>query len=300
MQDFHSLRTFVYVAREGSVTRAAEKLHLTQPAVSLKLKHLQQALGLTLFVRRPQGLTLTPEGQALLPAAEKALDACHVFEQTACSMHETLRGHLRIGTIIDPEFIRLGAFLQRLVERAPHIQTELHHGMSGSVLERVVHDELDVGFYLASPQASLGTSGVEKLELATFDYRILAPPGWSSRLAGADWHDLAALPWVVTPPASVHHRLLREALEPLGLEPNSVALVDQEACMLDLVRAGVGLSLVRDTLAMVERQERGLTIVDDIRLACAVHFVWREVRRDEPTIAVALKALREAWRLPLG
>lgn len=298
MQDFHSLRAFVYVAREGSVTRAANKLHLTQPAVSLKLKHFQQALGLTLFIRHPHGLVLTPEGQALLPAAEKALSACQAFAQTARNMNETLRGSLRIGTIIDPEFIRLGAFLQQLVERAPQIRTELHHGISGVVLERVLKDELDVGFYLSSPRTGLdASSGIAGLELTRFDYRVLAPAGWSSRLEGADWHDLASLPWVTTPAASVHHRLLREALEPLNMAPNSVALVDQESCMVDLVRAGVGLSLVRDTLAMVERQERGLTIVDDIRLTCVAYFVWRNSRRDEPIIAMALEALRESWRL---
>ena len=68
-QPLQTLRAFVTVAREGSVSRAAERLHLSQPAVSLKLKQLQQDLGLTLFERRPQGLALTADGQALLPSA---------------------------------------------------------------------------------------------------------------------------------------------------------------------------------------------------------------------------------------
>ena len=145
------------MAREGAVSRAQIRLPLTRPAVSLKLKQLQDELGLKLFLRKPQGLVLTPDGQALLPPAEKALAAVAAFEQRARAMHSTLRGRLRIGTIVDPEFIRLGAFLRRLVERAPQLETELRQGMSGSVLEQVRDGRLDVGFFLAPPGVGPGS-----------------------------------------------------------------------------------------------------------------------------------------------
>lgn len=298
MQDFQALRAFVMVAHEGSVSRAATRLHLTQPAVSLKLKQLQAALSLTLFQRRPQGLTLTPDGHALLPAAETTLAAMAAFHQRAQALHHTLHGRLKIGTIVDPEFIRLGAFLHRLVERAPQLETELHHGMSGSVLERVRRGELDVGFFLAAPGEGTGEPDIVHRELTHFHYHVIAPAGWASRLASADWSRLAALPWIVTPADSVHHRLLQSVLAPLGLTPNGVAQVDQEVCMLDLVRAGVGLSLSRDALAMAERQERGLCVADGIRLPCALSFIWRRDRREEPIIATALEILSRVWSMP--
>lgn len=297
MQDVHILRAFVAVAREGSVSRAAERLHLTQPAVSLKLKQLQQTLELTLFRRHPQGLALTPDGQTLLPIAEKALAAMSAFHESALALHSTLRGRLRIGTIVDPEFIRLGSFLQRLVERAPQIETKLSHGMSGNVLTRLRNGELDVGFYLAAPGSGppAGTPAVAWRELTHFHYHVVAPPGWSDRLQRTGWEDLAALPWIVTPPDSVHGRLLSGVLEPLGITPNGVAQVDQEACMLDLVRAGIGLSLARDALAMAERQERGLVIAEGARLPCALSFIWREDRAAEPVISAALETLDSVW-----
>ncbi|MGR2739704.1 LysR family transcriptional regulator [Billgrantia sp. Q4P2] len=297
MHDLPALRAFVTVAREGSVSRAAERLHLTQPAVSLKLKHFQEELGLTLFHRRPQGLALTPDGHALLPAAERALAAMAAFEQSARALHSTLRGRLRIGTIVDPEFIRLGAFLHRLVERAPMLETELQHGMSGSVLEWIRRGELDVGFFLAPPGEGPGpeAAGIVHRELTHFHYHVVAPPGWGSRVANSDWVSLAALPWIVTPGLSAHHRLLRGVLEPLGAALKGVAQVDQEACMLDLVRAGVGLSLARDALAMAERQERGLVIVEGVRLPCALCFVWQRERSEEPAIAAAMEVLESVW-----
>jgi len=65
--------------------------------------------------------------------------------------------------------------------------------------------------------------------------------------------------------------------------------------MLDLVRAGVGLSLARDALAMAERQERGLVVVDGVRIPCALSFIWRKDREDELVIAEALEALAGVW-----
>lgn len=295
MQELQTLRAFVTVAREGSVSRAAERLHLTQPAVSLKLKLFQEALGLTLFQRHSKGLSLTDDGQALVPAAEKALAAMASFEQNARALHSTLRGRLKIGTIVDPEFIRLGAFLNRLVERAPQLETELQHGMSGTVLEWVRRGELDVGFFLAPPGEGPGDPEIAHCELTHFDYHVIAPAGWGSRLAGADWSRLATLPWITTPKNSAHHRLLHGVLDPLGIVPNGVAQVDQEACMLDLVRAGVGLSLARDALAMTERQERGLTVAEGVRLPCALSFVWRRDRGEEAVIAEALEVLTGVW-----
>lgn len=295
MQDLQTLRAFVTVAREGSVSRAAERLHLTQPAVSLKLKQFQAKLGLTLFQRHPQGLELTADGRALLSAAEKALSAAAAFDQSALALHSELRGRLRIGTIIYPEFIRLGAFLSRLVERAPQLETELRHGISGTVLKLVQRGELDVGFYLAAPGVGPDEVDVVHRDLTFFHYHVIAPPGWKSRLVDTGWESLAALPWIVTPPESVHHRLLHGVFSPLGLVQNGVAQVDQEASMLDLVRAGVGLSLARESLAIAERQERGLEVVEGVHLPCALSFVWRRDRSEEPAIATALQILATVW-----
>ena len=65
--------------------------------------------------------------------------------------------------------------------------------------------------------------------------------------------------------------------------------------MLDLVRAGVGLSLARDALAMAERQESGLAVADNIRLPCALSFIWRHDSAAEPTVNAALSTLDEVW-----
>ena len=248
--DFSQLRAFVAIAAEGNLTRAAERLHLTQPAVSLQLKALQSTLGLQLFTRTSTG----------------------------------------IGTILDPEFIRLGAFLKRLVESYPQISTRLQHGMSGSVLQQVRSGALDAGFYLGTPGKEY-----DYQVLTSFNYYVLAPHGWKHRVAGRNWAALAKLPWIWTPPESAHNRLLSKVFASHKVTPHKVALVDQEPSMLDLVKSGVGLALVRESIALREAHAHGLVIADQASVATELSFICQAKRRSEPLIEAVFALLKSVW-----
>ena len=296
--DLTLLRAFVTVAREGNLTRAAVQLHLTQPAVSLQIKHLQETLGVTLFTRTSHGLSLTRDGQALLPHAERALGAASDVQRAAQSLRHEVRGRLRIGTILDPAFLRLGGFLKQLVETWPRIETALRHGMSGWVLEQVRAGELDVGYYIGLPLEDEPRDGpaFHAVTLTHFQYRVLAPAGWKDRVKGArDWRSLAALPWIWTPPASAHHRLLSRCFDEAGVKPVKVAEVDQEPSMLDLVKSGVGLTLARDATAIAEAHAHALTIVEGVTVPTQLSFITLEQRKEEPAIAAALKLIEQQW-----
>lgn len=289
--DITQLRAFVTVALEGNLTRAAERLHLTQPAVSLQIKSLQKSLNLQLFTRTPTGMALTDEGAKLLPFAERVMESVTEFRQGAESLHSTLSGSLAIGTILDPEFIRLGAFLKRLVETYPQVSTELHHGMSGWVLQRIRNGELDVGFYIGTPGKEFHYE-----TLTSFTYSVVGPHGWKNRLAGKDWPALAKLPWIWSPPESAHNRLLTKIFGQYKTMPKKVALVDQEPSMLDLVKSGVGLSLVRESIALREAHAHGLVIADAVSLTTDLSFIAQAKRRNEPMISATFSLLQHLWR----
>lgn len=293
-----ALRCFTTVAREGSVSKAAAKLHLSQPAVSLQLKNLEESIGVKLFERTPQGLTLTRAGSALLPEAENALAAAVAFQRAAISLKSPVRQILRVGTILDPEFTRLGAFLKELLEKAPRIETQLRHGMSDDVLAQVARHELDVGFYLDHPsrETSRPPTSFAKLPLKRFVYRVAAPPGWEPRVKGKGWKALGALPWLATPPASAHRRLLDAIYAPLGISLKRVGMTDDELSMLDLLESGVGLSLVRDAVADEAARRRGIVIADKVSIECLMSFVCVKARIAEPAIATAWEAMRRAWQ----
>ncbi|KVU54612.1 LysR family transcriptional regulator [Burkholderia ubonensis] len=298
--DLTLLRAFAAVAREGNLTRAAEHLHLTQPAVSLQVKHLQETLGIVLFTRTSRGLALTRDGQTLLPHAERALAAAADVQRAAAALRHEVRGRLRIGTILDPEFLRLGGFLRALVETHPQIETALRHGMSGWVLEQVRAQALDVGYYIGQPGEDDPRDGAlfHTVTLTHFQYRVLAPAGWKERVQRAqDWRALAALPWIWTPPQSAHHRLLSRRFADARAQPVKVAEVDQEQSMLDLVKSGIGLTLARDSTALAEAHAHALTIVERVTVPTELTFVTLAARRDEPAIAAALRLIEAQWAI---
>ncbi|RBL83930.1 LysR family transcriptional regulator [Streptomyces cavourensis] len=293
--DFKHIRTFAAVARVGNLTRAAEHLHLTQPALSLQLKSFQEALDLPLFTRTAQGLAPNADGRALLPSAQRVLDALDDFERAIGALRTTVQGELRLGTILDPEFLRLGATLQYLVEHYPKIRPTLRHGMSGSVGRQVRAGELDVGFFLGPQDDTRGQPALHALPLAAFSYYVVAPKGWGAQVAGRGWREIAALPWIWTPPDSVHHRLLAGKFNELDVTPNTVAEVDQEASMLDLVRSGVGLTLARDSIALRESQAHGLVLAPGLAIQAELAFITLASRREDPLVAAAFAAVQAAF-----
>jgi len=304
--NLRALQCFVAVAREGSVSKAATTVHLSQSAVSLQLKSLEEALGLSLFDRTPRGLQLTAHGETLLEHAESCLASLERLAQAAASLRGLTREILRIGTILDSDFTRLGALLAALAKAAPTLAVELRYGTSDDALTRVTRRELDAGFYLDTPGNPVPTgpgardaSGrpvkYRMRKLRQFVYRVAAPPGWEARVIGKDWRDLARLPWLATPAASAHRRLLSRVFGPLGVEPRRSAATDQEASTLDLLSSGAGLSLVREDVARHESRARGLVIADRVGLECVMSFVSLESRADDLPIAPVWPVLDEIW-----
>ena len=299
--DLKVLQSFVAVAEFGNVTRAADALCITQPAVSLRLKQLSEHFDLVLFRRTARGLDLTDDGLALLARAKAVMLSLLELERTAQQLHHQLRGGLCIGTVIDPEFIRLGAFLRALVQAAPLLAKELRHGMSGNVRDWVMRNEVDAGFflgYVGQDQDDAFESVLHHKPLADFVYRVVAPPGWEAQVVDKDWNALAKLPWLGTAAASVHHRLLQQVFGGRSVMPRFVARVDQESSMLAMVRSGVGLSLCRDSVALQEKYRHGLVINERVSVDCRLSFICLKSRQMEPSIACALAVLDSLWVTP--
>ncbi|MBK7617493.1 MAG: LysR family transcriptional regulator [Vitreoscilla sp.] len=263
--DLRQLQALVAIAAHGSLARAADTLACSPSALSMQLSSLQQRVNLTLLRRTGRGLALTPEGELLLPAAREAVAALARLGLLAegtqqplaqRSGAESARQPVVVGTILDPAAIRLGEFLRAVRLRGPHIHPELRHGISGQVLKEVGQGRLDLGFCLGQPDPAR----FQVQRLAAVRYVVVAPRGWQARLQGRSWQELAALPWIATPPESVHHQLLAPLFRRLKQRMHTVARVDQESSMVDLVRAGFGLSLAREAVALREADQSGLAV----------------------------------------
>lgn len=290
--DLNQLRAFAAVADTGQLTRAAERLHLSQPALSAQIKALEEKLAVRLFERTSNGMQATRAGRELLAHAEKVLAAAEALRQAALAVRGEVAGRLRIGTLSDPQSIRLGDMLGRAVERFPLLELELHHEITGAALEAVRDGSLDASFYygdITSPQ-------VRGLALRELVYCVAAPVEWKQRIDGAGWRELAALPWIVTPQISSHHRLIRAIFSEHGVAPAKVIEADNESVISNLVSMGLGVSLMRLDLAL--QRERDVCIWPKARVRTTLWFIYRAERASDPLIAALLKLVAETWQLP--
>jgi DNA-binding transcriptional LysR family regulator len=301
-----ALRCFITVAREGTVSRAATLLHLTQPAVSLQLKGLEESTGLQLFNRTPGGFTLTEAGAALLPLAHRTVSASADFRTAADSLRESQRATLRVGTILDPESIRLGPFVRGLATSSKKTEVFLRYGMSDDVLTQIGRGDLDVGYYIDATPFECLASGVlpertiedgkfQLTALMRYHYRVIAPREWSDKVLGKDWAGLIDLPWITTPHGSAHRRLVDDVFRPTGSLPKRVAFADQEDAMVEFVEAGNCLSLVRDCVLDRITRNRNFVIADKVALTCDLSFACLTSRRHEPIISQAFSAMEAVW-----
>jgi DNA-binding transcriptional LysR family regulator len=291
--ELYQLRSFVAVAEAGHLTRASEKLHISQPAVSAQIKALEDELELALFERTSSGMVLTSAGGRLLADAEKVLAAAQLMRNEAKALKGEVAGKVSVGTTSDPSFIRVGEFLNATVERYPLLQVELHQAVTGAAFAKVRDGELDASFYYGE----IEHPSVEGTRLRESTYRVAAPAAWASRVVDADWSEIAMQPWVITPSISTHHKLVRALFDKHGIEPTKVVEADQESVIANLVVSGVGLSLIREDLALEKEAAGEVCIWRDVRLETTLWFIYLQARKDDPAIRALLGVLRDTWKL---
>jgi DNA-binding transcriptional LysR family regulator len=289
--ELYQLRSFSAVAELGNLTRAAERLHLSQPAVSAHIKALEEELEVALFERGPGGMTLTAAGRLLLGEAGNVMAAAQQLRSRALALRGQVVGHVRLGTLTDPGFIRLGDLLARAFERYPLLTLELHHEVTGAAFDKVRDGELDASFYYGERTHP----AVSALRLRDIAFRVAAPAAWRERVEHADWAAIAALPWIMTPPISSHFALAHELFRSKGTEPATVVQADNESVIRSLVASGLGLALVREDMALLDRAAGGICLWGELRLTTGVWFITPKERGREPALAALSALVADLW-----
>jgi DNA-binding transcriptional LysR family regulator len=156
--ELNHLQSFVRVAQEGSFTRAADKLFLTQPALSLQIKALESELGAPLFERRNRQIFLTEMGRTVLMRAQAVLASVEQLQQEVAAYQGVKRGRVRIGTSDTTCLYILPAFVQRFRTQFPHIDIHLTNKPSEEVAHLLKEGLVDFGIVtlpLADPHLEI-------------------------------------------------------------------------------------------------------------------------------------------------
>lgn len=144
MLNLSQLQTFVTVASEGSMTAAADKLFLTQPAVSQQMKNMEDDLGVELIVRGSKQIKMTAQGEVLYEHAKKILSLAQLAEVSIKSIGAQLRGELRIGTLNSIGLHLMSPVVSRLLKFNPDFKIKVEYSKGDDLIQSYNKGEIDV------------------------------------------------------------------------------------------------------------------------------------------------------------
>lgn len=170
--DIRALRCFQMVAREANFTRAAEKLHLAQPAVSMSIKRLEEQLNLKLFHRTERRITLTDEGERLRLHADKILQAVADAELEMQELTGLSKGQVRVGIPSMLGSYYLPEFLMGFRHSYPDIQLSVVEGGTTHIRKQIEQGELDIGIVVDDGKAD----ELEKIHLLQEEILVCVSP----------------------------------------------------------------------------------------------------------------------------
>lgn len=143
--EFRVLRYFLTVAREGSITGAANSLHLTQPTLSRQLQDLEKELGQTLLIRGKHKITLTPEGMILRKRAEEIVDMVEKTEAEFNSISDVIGGDIYIGSGETDSMKYIARVMKDIQQEYPNVKFHVYSGNAEDVIEKLDKGLLDFG-----------------------------------------------------------------------------------------------------------------------------------------------------------
>lgn len=282
--DIHQLKTFVAVAREGSITRASELLHLSQPAISAHIKAIEDALGIPLFERGHRGMSLTGDGQRLLAKAQETITAHQKLLSEAARIKGRPSGRLRLGAGSSTSPSLVGRLLLALAERCPEVEVALKHGTSAEILADIRGGNIDAGFYneVEESGADLMTA-----EVSRFGIWVAAPPRSVAVSQPVDWQALAGLPWIYPTVSACCGRTAEHLFHAHNFRPARVINVDRGDLARTLIAGGIGVGLLHADAAEEALQRGEVQLVAQAPTTVRVLFGYLASRAHDPMIESA-------------
>ncbi|KYZ75119.1 LysR family transcriptional regulator [Anaerosporomusa subterranea] len=271
--DLRQLEYFRMVCRLNNMTRAAERLHVAQPAISVAIQKLEEELGVLLFERSQKQFTLTAEGRVFLERAEELLNKA---QDAILEMHEyreLRKGSLKLGV---PPMI--GSFLFPHIfagfkQLYPSIQLKVIEEGSLAVRKLLEQDEVDLGIVIVSdPSPLLSIQPIAGGEILL----CVSPDHHLSELETIGFENLRDEPFILLKEDTYHRQIIVSECKQHGFEPNVLLSSSQIETIRGLVSKGVGISFLLDVIARKDGQIHCLHLADPIHIT--IGLAWKKDR----------------------
>ncbi|OUN39822.1 MULTISPECIES: LysR family transcriptional regulator [unclassified Faecalibacterium] len=292
--EIRTLRYFLAVAREGSITRAANFLHLTQPTLSRQMQDLEQELGRQLLIRKSHRVDLTPEGVLLRKRAEEIVAMVDKTEAEFIALEDTISGDIYIGSGETRGLCPIADLIRQLRAECPGIRYHLHSGNAQDVTDRLDKGLLDFGIL------------IQPADIAKYDTLSLpAKDVWGvlmrrdSPLAQKEYiekADLMELPLICSRQVITPHPGENAFADWFGEDFGKLDIAVNYNLVYNaalLVEAGVGYAITLDGLANTSESSKLCFRPLWPRLESGLDIVWKKYQVFSPAAELFLSRLRE-------
>jgi DNA-binding transcriptional LysR family regulator len=246
--NFRQLACFVAVVEEGSFTRAARRIGITQPSLSQHIRALELDIDGPVIERLSRGITLTPAGRSLLPEARAAVRAVERGRRAARSALALEAGELEIATVLSMAVGLLPRYIRLWLQRYPDVGIRLQEFRHRSLLEDAV--EQGIADFAIGP-LPLRTWDGPLEEVAWEEFVIVAPPGDPLAARGTvRLEELADREWVLYHQDHGLAGILEEVCRRAGFSPRGTVRTSQAEGAARLASAGIGPALVPDNIVL--------------------------------------------------
>ncbi len=273
--EFRHLRCFLALAEELHFGRAAARLAMTQPPLSLNIQQLEASVGAPLFVRNSRGVALTPAGQAFVPRARALLEAAGAAAREAREVAQGVSGQLRVGFAGTVLYRGLPQILRGFTQRHPRLKLVLREMSSSDQLIDLQHQRLEAGFV----HTTRVPPGCSQVLVSRQAFVACVPAGHAlarkRRLAPAA---LAGEPFVAISRAvspDYHDRLLALCADH-GFEPDVRFELRHWLSVVSVVAQGLGVSLVPAALQQAGLPGAAFVPLQGDSPTYETHCLWRD------------------------
>lgn len=290
--ELRQLEYLIAVAEEANFTRAAERVHVAQPAVSAQIARLERELGQPLFDRSRRAVRLTAAGEAALTHARCALAAVSDVRTAVEEVGELIRGSVTIGTVTAHD-VDMPALLAEFHQAHPKVSITLGTENSDTLIDGVRTGRLDAAIVSVGSEIPPGLLA----EVVT-DQRIVAAVGlrdpWRRRRSIA-LSDLDDRPVIALPPGTgIRHQFDRACVE-AGVDVRVAFEASTPGALADLAESGLGVAVLPEVVANARPGLHALKITPVLR--GRLIFAWRSGGPMSPAARVLVQMARRRLRV---
>lgn len=285
--NYHHLLYFWTVAREGSVTRASEKLHLAQPTISGQLKKLEQSLGEKLYTRVGRDLVLTDVGQTVYRYADEIFSIGREMVDAVKDRPVGRPVRLVVGLpMVLPKLIAF-RLLQPALELEEKVKIVCREGSMQELLTQLAVHELDVVF-ADSPASSLASIRAFNHVLGECGIGVFGAAALCKKFRKKLPDSLSGAPFVMPAEGTLMRRSVDQWLSETGIQPEIVGEMDDTALMKVFAQAGVGFIPAPLAIQTEIENQFGLTLLTEIPGAVERYYAITVQRRLQHPAVVAI------------